>query len=217
LTSVRVALAVGLVLTAVALVVVLSGSRLVVAGTNSIPTYPAVGFLGGGTSHCQPSGTVPQGTTAIRISASADTGPSVTLKVLSAGRPVTSGERAAGWGIDETVTVPVARVARTIPAATICVAFGQAVEPVLINGTRVPTEIRSTGPRSTPESNSEALRLRVEYLRPGPDSWWSMVSSVAHRMGLGHWPSGTWIVFVLLAIMLAIAALASRLVLGELR
>jgi hypothetical protein len=36
-------------------------------------------------------------------------------------------------------------------------------------------------------------------------------------MGFGHAPSGTWIVFLLLALTIAIVALASRLLLRELR
>src|SRR5262249_13894834 len=56
-------------------------------------------------------------------------------------------------------------------------------------------------------------RFRIEYLRPAHGSWWARASSVAHRMGLGHAPSGTWIVFGEIALMIAITVLASRLVL----
>jgi Predicted membrane protein (DUF2142) len=40
-----------------------------------------------------------------------------------------------------------------------------------------------------------------------------MASSVARRMGLGHAPGGTWIVFLLMALMITVATLASRLIL----
>lgn len=204
----RVALAVGLAVAATAVGVVLSRSPLTVAGTNSIPANPAVASgAAEGSSLCQPSGTVPEGTTAIRISASANIGPRVTLKVLSGPLLITSGQRAAGWGVDETVTVPVKRVPRTIPAATICIAFGEGIEPVQINGARTTAGART----------GEGLTLRVEYLRPRHSSWWSLAPSVASRMGLGHAPGGTWIVFLLMAIMITVAALASRLILRELR
>ena len=36
-------------------------------------------------------------------------------------------------------------------------------------------------------------------------------------MGLGHAPSGTWIVFLLIAFMVAVAALAVQLIIRELR
>jgi hypothetical protein len=134
----------------------------------------------------------------------------VTLKVLSGPLVISSGQRDAGWGVDETVTVPVTRVPRTIPNADICIAFGGAIEPVQINGARVPTA--TAGGRT-----GEAVRLRVEYLRPGHASWWSLASSVARRMGLGHAPGGTWVVFFVIALMITVATLASRLVLRELR
>jgi hypothetical protein len=101
-------------------------------------------------------------------------------------------------------------VPRTIPNTRICIAFGPAVEPIEINGAQVQTTTASG-------STGRAVRFRVEYLRVGHSSWLSLASSVAHRMGLGHAPSGTWIVFLLIALMITVAALASRLILRELR
>lgn len=201
--NVRVALAVGLVLAATAVGVVLSRSPLTVAGTNSIwAVHLAIPIAKGGFGTCQPSGTVREGTSAIRISASMNIGPRVTVTVLSPSRAIVAhGERAAGWGVQETVTVPVARVARTIPDARTCIAFGPAVEPIQVNGTRV----------------NGVTMFRFEYLRPNPASWWSLASSVARRMGFGHAPSGTWVVFLLIALMVAVAILAAQLVLWELR
>jgi hypothetical protein len=123
---------------------------------------------------------------------------------------VARGERPAGWGIDETVTVPVERVAHAIPTAKICVVFGPVTEAVQINGVQQP----ATGVSGAAERE---VRFAVEYLRPGSSSWWSLASTVARRMGFGHAPSGTWIVFLLLALTVAIVALASRLLLRELR
>jgi hypothetical protein len=40
---------------------------------------------------------------------------------------------------------------------------------------------------------------------------------VARRMGLGHAPSGTWVVFLLMGMMIVVAVLATRLILRELR
>jgi hypothetical protein len=205
-----VALIVGLALVAIAIGVVLSRSPLEVAGTNSIHASSAIGYVGGGSSSCQPSGTIPQGTTAIRISASSNIGPNVTLEARSESSIVARGKRPAGWGIDETVTVPVARVAHAIPNAQICVVFGPVTEDVQINGVQLP----ATSVSGAPETNA---RFAVEYLRPGSSSWWSLASTVARRMGFGHAPSGTWIVFLLLALTIAIVALASRLLLRELR
>ena len=59
-------------------------------------------------------------------------------------------------------------------------------------------------------------RIRVEYLRPGGASWWSVAPEVARRMGLGRAAPGTWIVLLVLALMGCLVALCSRLVLREL-
>jgi hypothetical protein len=200
---VRIALAVGLALVAIAIGVVLTRSPVTVAGNNSVAAEHGAGYAYGGTSNCQLAGTVPRGTSAIRFSFSNNVGPTVTVKVLSGGRVITEGTRHAGWGVDETVTVPVKRISRAIPNARVCVALGQTAEAVEINGSVVP--------------GGNAVRFRIEYLRPGDSSWWSLASTVARRMGWGHAPSGTWIVFLLIALMITVATLVSRLLLRELR
>lgn len=202
--SVRLALATGLAVTAIALGLVLSQTPLVLAGTNGVPASFAVTFLHRGGTFCQRGGTLPAGTVAIRVSLSANAGPHVSLQALSGSRTIATGERAAGWGTDETVTVPVARVARTVGDARVCVTAGQAAEPIQVNGARVQTA-----------GGGEVVWLRLEYLRHGAASWASLAASVAHRMGLAHAPAGTWVVFPLLAAMLAVCVLASRLLLTD--
>jgi hypothetical protein len=203
---VRVALAVGLVLLLVALAVVLSQSPLTVAGTNSVVANPHTLVAVGGSTVCAPAGTVPAGTSAIRLSIVGNAGPHVKLTARSGIQTVASGERAAGWGIAESLTVPVNRVSGASPNTEICLNFGRAVEPVAINGSLA---------RNV--AGGEVPSFRVEYLQPGSNSWWSLASLVAERIGWGHAPSGTWIVFLLIALMIAVAALAARLVIRELR
>src|SRR5262249_44441901 len=151
---VRVALAVGFVLILVAVAVVLSQSPLTVAGTNSVVANPRVLIAAGGSTLCAPSGTVPAGTTAIRLSLRGNAGPNVKLTARSGLQPIASGERAAGWGIAESLTVPVNRVSEVSPNAEICLNFGQAVEPVAINGALARTI-----------AGGEAPSFRVEYLQ----------------------------------------------------
>lgn len=207
--SVRVALAVALALLAAAVGVVLSHSRLTVIGGNKTSSAVRMARAKGGTRGCFRGATVPEGTSAVRISLSANVGPRVTLQVLSGEAVVAHGVRDAGWGIQESVTVPVTRVPRTVTNARICLAIGSAVEPVQLNRFRVQT----TAPDGTIHYTEG---FRIEYLRAGHSSWWSLASSVAHRMGLGHAASGTWLVFLVIALMLAVAALATRLILREL-
>lgn len=208
--SVRIALCVGLALLAVAVAVVLSGSPLVVVGTNSIAAHRRIASVEGGFHTCQSSGTLPAGTTAIRVSASANTGPRLTLTVRSRGRLIDSGERDEGWGVDETATVPIKRVPRTITGARICIAFGPVIEPIGLNGTLVNTTT-AAGKREP------VAMLRLEYLRAGRASWWSLASSVARRLGYGHQPSGRWVAFAVIALMLALVALVARLLWSETR
>jgi len=198
---VRLALAAGLIVMAATLAVVLSRSPLTLAGSNGIPAKAAVAYIHGRETFCQPGGTMPEGTQAIRVSLSANAGPKVNLEVLSGTAVVTEGARAAGWGIQESVTVPVRRVPRTIGDTRICVAIGPVVEYIQINGELV---------RSAP-----GHWLRMEYLRPGRSSWLSLASTVARNMGIVHAPSGAWVAYLLIAVMIAVCILASRLLLAE--
>jgi hypothetical protein len=208
--SVKVALAFSITLLIVAIGVVLSRSPLVVAGTNSVELATAVP-LSKSASHssCQAVGTVPQGTSAIRVSLSSGAGPTVRLKVLSSSHVVTEGELPAGWGLQANVSVPVKRLSHTVRNATICTSVGPSVE-------RLFTFAPPIRPGNKENLGLNDVRLRMEYLRPGSHSWWSLASSVAYHMGLGHAASGTWLVFLVLALMLAVSVLAVRLTLREL-
>jgi hypothetical protein len=204
--SVRVALAVGLALVAIAVAVVLTRSPPTVAGTNSVPPLANLGYLHSNQMGCQSGETLPRDTSAIRVPLGSSVGPRVTAKVLSGSQLVTAGARAAGWGPAETVTIPVARVPRTISNVSLCLAVGPVTEPVEVKGSGVPA--------AQPNGRTgQGVKIGVEYLRAGGSSWWSLVSPVAHRMGLGHAASGTWIVYLELALMVGVVVLASRLLL----
>jgi hypothetical protein len=219
---VRIALAVGLALALLALGVVLSRSPLTVVGTNAShlnanpfrtsasPLNASVQVPKRGSNTCQQVLELPEGTSAIRVSATANVGPRVTLSALSGPTVITHGTRGAGWGIAESVTVPVQPTPRAIANANICLAFG----PAAIGRAFLYGVWTLNGPPDLPHS---AVTPRFEYLRPGPASWWSLAPSVITRMGFGHAPSGTWVVFVVLGLMITLATLAVRLVLRELR
>jgi hypothetical protein len=207
---VQITLAAGLTLIAIAIGVALARAPLSVAGTNAVPPNLAVGHTRGPASSCQPVGMLPQGISTIRVSLSANVGPKVSLRVLSGSRVVTQGKRSAGWGEEETVSVPISRLTHPVPDAVICTTVGPAIESLQLNG-------KPKTPSSSASLGLHDVLLRMEYLRPGPKSWWSLSSSVVHHMGVGHVPGGTWTVFLALALMLAVIALASRLALRELR
>jgi hypothetical protein len=210
--SVVIALTIGLTLIGVAVIVVPMHAPLAVAGSNSIhgENYLELEERGA-LSSCQPAGTLPQGTSAIRIGVEGlYFSPATTLKVLSGSRVLREGHHGAGGPSAPNVTVPVERLAHTVDGARICTTVGPAVGPIRYYGT----------PRhsSTPSANPlQEATLRVEYLRPGVKSWWSFASSIAHHMGLGRAPGGTWIAFLAMALMLAVIVGAARLTLEELR
>jgi hypothetical protein len=209
--SVKIVLALTLALTVIAIVAVLSRSPLTVAGSNSIPVQVGGELEKGDVGSCQPAGTLPRGASAIRVTIEARAvGPKVTLRVLSGSRVLSEGHRVAGWGTAPTVTVPVRRLDQAIDNARICTTVGPTVEPLRFYGTSAPAPVAGA-------SKLQDVMLRMEYLRPGPRSWWSLGSSIAHHMGLGRAGSGTWIVYLAVALMLAVASLAARLALRELR
>lgn len=208
--SVKIALTVALALLAVSIGAVLSHSPLVVAGANGVeaPLYRD-GVVSSDASSCQQAGILPQGTSAIRLSMGANADPKITVKVFAGSRLLTQGQRPAGGGLNASATVPVGRVKSTVRNARVCMRIG-AGESVGIRGI-------AAQPSASGTYRLQDVALRMEYLRPGPKSWWSLTSSIAHDFGLGRGFGGTWIVFLVLALMLAVVVLASRLTLRELR
>ncbi|MFI5036900.1 MAG: hypothetical protein ACHP93_00280 [Solirubrobacterales bacterium] len=208
--SVKIALAVALALMAAAIGAVLAHSPLTVAGANSVqaPLYRNGSVLGNSSS-CQPAGTLPAGTSAIRISLGANADPEISVKVLADSRLVTQGTRSAGGGLNASATVPVMRISNTVHDALLCMTLGPSAEPVGIRG--IPTQPAVSGAYTLHD-----VKLRLEYLRPGPKSWWSLASSISYHFGLGRAAGGRWIGFLVLALMLAVAVLATRLTLREL-
>jgi len=208
----RVALAVGLALTAIAVAIVLSHSPQVLAGTNGIePLRTPLASVPGSGGGCQADETLPAESSAIRLSLEASAGPRVAVNVLSGKTMVTHGEGAQGW-LGRVVTIPVEPLDRTVRHATVCFAFAGANERVSLLG--VPTPKRSAA-----TSGGRALRGRIsiEYLRPGRSSWRSLALSTARRMGLGRAWAGTWVVLLVASLMVASIALASWLAIRESR
>lgn len=206
----RAAVAAGVVLIALAVALVVSGSPLTLAGGSSLRGREAFAYTNGDASACQDAETIPQGTSAVRLALASNLGPRLRVEVLSGSRVITRGERGAGWGQGETVTVPVARVAQTVRDARICTTVGPSFEPLRVDGPR-------TASSSPAQHLAGHVLLRIEYLRPGPKSWLALAPSIARHLSLGRGAPGLWIVFLLLALVVAMVALATRLALRELR
>ena len=147
---------------------------------------------------------MPAGTVAIRPWIRANIGPKVALKTTSGSYVLARGSQSAGWTGNQ-ITIAIKRVARSISHAQICLTFGTPVEAVDMSGALVV------------DHGVKTTRTRIEYLRLGHRSWLSLASLVARRMGLGRMPSGTWIAFIPLALMVTVVLLTVMLVLRQLR
>lgn len=198
--GVKVTLVASLALIVLAVALTLLGAPMSIARTNRPPGKPeeAIEMTHEGGNYCDSGEVLPRDTSAIRFWLEAAAGPRVTVAVRSHGRELTGGERGSGW-IGGSVTVPVRPLARTISDATVCISFVAQDETVTVQESY-----------STPG-------IWIEYLRPGTRSWASMAVGVARHMGLGRAVPGTWIVLGPLALLGAIAVLASRLLVKELR
>jgi hypothetical protein len=210
--EVRIALAGGLALMALALVLTLSGSPTTVAPTHPIPIDAELGTTDHGSRVCQSDETVPRGTTALRFSLKALIGPRISVTAAARGRLVTSGDRNAGWTAGS-VTVPVRRVTRTVAHAKVCLAFALSEETVEMAGGR------TSRARAAVTNGGQVLpgRIKIEYLLRGDRSWWSLALATARRLGLGRAWAGTWVALVAFALMVAVLALTGWRLLSLLR
>ena len=205
------ALGAGLLLLAVALIVTLSGAPLVVAHDNATPANEPLVEARSGSGACQGGEVLPAGISAIRLTLVAAAGPRVNVTVFSGGRVIAAGATASGW-TSGAVTVPVKPLAHAVSPARICFELGQSVEKVQLGGSRTAAAVAASDLAGKPLSG----RFTIEYMHTGSSSWWSLAKTVARHIGLGHAPSGTWIVLLLLVAMGALVAGAAWLVLEEL-
>lgn len=209
---VRIALAAGLALLAAAIAAVLSGSPVVRIGDNAVSAQSLLAVTASsGANACQSQEVLPAGTSAIRLGLLSTGGPQVYVRALAGARSFTTGVVGSGWG-GASVTVPIRTVSHTTPNARICFELGPSKERVSLRGSRTAPRVAARG------GDGSVLpgRLRIEYLRTGSSSWWSLARTVARRMGLGHAPSGGWIALLVALMMGAGLTVACWLAIKEL-
>ncbi len=160
---------------------------------------------------CQPGETLPADVSALRLSILAYVGARVQVSVLSGPQVITHGTRSPTW-TGTSVTVPVTPLRNGASDVVVCFTIAPNNEPLFILGTKVPVSAGVI----LPNGQRFPGRLDIEYLGAGQGSWWSRILTVARRMGLGRAFSGTWIVLLIAAMVLAVGLLAGRLALREL-
>ncbi|HEX3693137.1 MAG TPA: hypothetical protein VHU13_07315 [Solirubrobacteraceae bacterium] len=211
--SVLAVLAVGLTAIVVAVLTVLSHRPLVVVGSNAIAAsnYVELEDEKQRLSNCQAAGLIPSGTTAIRVAAEGIYySPPLTLQVLSGNRVVREATHPGGGPPAPNVTVGVASFASALRGARICLAVGPTLGAVRYSGKPSPGAAIASNPLGQAE-------LHVEYLRPGTRTWASLFSSAARDLGYGKAPSGAWVAYLVIVLMLLLVLGVGRLVLEELR
>jgi hypothetical protein len=204
--SVRLALAVGLAACALALAITLSRSPPVLAGTNSVAAEGFVATTRGNATFCQDGETLPSGTSAIRLSVNTNISPKVEAVVYSGSRMVTHGAQQPG-PLTAAIAVPVTPLQRTVVDAKVCFELGPVVEPMRLLGGRTHPQRRGEKP---------AIKIKVEYLRAGRRSWWSLVPTLARHIGLGRAPSGAWVAWIPVLLMAGAGFGAALLLLRQL-
>jgi hypothetical protein len=159
---------------------------------------------------CQAGEVLPAGVSAIRLSLAAAYGSRLRVRASSGSQVLTQGSRGPEW-TSISVTVPVTPLKRSVSSVTLCFDLGPNSERIVFTGVKTPAREAAA---SLAGQRLEG-RVGVEYLAAGQGSWWSRILPVARRMGIGHALSGTWVVLLIAALVVAVGFLAIRLALRE--
>ncbi len=206
----KIVLGTSLLIGAAAIAVTLSQSPVAVARINTAQLRP-IGQTYQPIAACQSNEVLPRETSAIRLRVESFFGPRVTVEMLDHGRVIAQGERGPGW-TGGVVTMPVSPLSTARTGLDLCF-------KLFLNGdeSNILLGEPTTGARAAYSHDARLPgRLRVEYLRPGRSSWWSLAPAVARRMGLGHAWAGTWSVLLVLLLMGGVTLVCGRLILREL-
>ena len=207
---IKIVLATGLALTAIAVLVVLLHSPSTVAATNGIQPRTLLAVATQETSACQADETLPAGTSAVRVALGAVTGPQVAVEAFEGSRVITRGTQGTAW-YGSAVTVPVKPVRRAFRHVRVCFQLNFLSGYVVMHGAH-------TSPAAAATANGTSLpgRVAISYLRPARESWWAQAATVIRHMGLGRAASGTWIVLPIAALAACAIALGSWVLVREL-
>jgi hypothetical protein len=207
-TPVRAVLAVGLLALAGAAVIVLSQSAPRRSGTNLTDDVGFVLPLAGGQQLCQPGELLPGDTGALRLAASTSRagGPALMVGIAGPHGLISSGGLPAGWQSGR-VSIPITRVAHTVASVTVCVRNKGAGSVVF--GGSVPDGSFVV----TLDGRGLGGRMRIEYMRPGSETWLQLLPALSYRFSLAkadlvrHWAALGALVLMLLAVALAVRTL----------
>jgi hypothetical protein len=203
-TLVAAVVVVGLVAILAGIAIDGSGSAPRLAGSNLLPNSQFVAAVPPHGRLCQPRESLPgdTGGLRVRIGTYRRPGPALRAQVSLNGHPLTAGTLSPGWRQGD-VLIPLARVAKPVTGVTVCISNGGAGKIVLAGTPEPPSLAARVGARP------QGGLVRIEYMRPGRESWWQLFPVILHRFGLAksHWIGG-WTLLLAGFLLLAAAAIA---------
>jgi hypothetical protein len=194
--TVRRVVAVGFVLLLAAVAFTLFQSAPRVADSNGVRELEGIKVGPRAGVYCQDAETIPGDSAELRvlIGTFGRPLPAVRVNASADGRTITTGELPAG-GPEGRAEIPIEPVEERAGDARVCLRL-RATRPVVLYG--------------------EQGRVRFEWMRPGSESWFAMLPTVAHRFGLGRASfAGSLLLLLAALVLLAAWALAVRVLLRE--
>jgi hypothetical protein len=183
------------------------------AGSDLTPNGAFVVRLTSGQQACQDQELLPADTAALQMTIGTYGRPGPALSVVVTGphgHPLTEGALRTGWR-QGVVRIPVARVTRATGNASVCLRNG-GPWPLTLAG-----DVPDPGYSLTvAHKNGDSVRLRVDYMRPGRESWLALAPTVVHRFTIGKSDLvRDWAWVAVLALMLFAVALAATTIVRE--
>lgn len=214
---VRIALGAAAAALAALILLTLAGSKQRISGSNRVPNPTFAATIPPHSSICQRGELVPADTAALRmtIASYGQRTPPVSYDLRDpGGAQIASGSIGGGFR-QGVVDLPLAgRVRTTRPGTRFCLTDAGSVRIALAGV----APYGATGARLELSGGSTPLgALRIDYLRPGRESWLSLAGVLAYRftLGKGSLVAG-WAWAGALVLMLAVAVICARaLVLSE--
>jgi hypothetical protein len=201
-------LAAGLAVLAVGIGIAGARRQQHLQGTNHVQSLLVSAIALPGQAVCQPGETVPAGTGAIRVRVGSDGLPGPQVDVSFGGQAL-RGRLAAGWqGGDVVIALP--KVAEDLRGVPVCFSNHGPARLSLAGAAFPPASAARVGEAPQPG------RVRVEYLRPGKESWWSLAPTLGDRVAtVRSAPPGSLTPYLWVLLVLGVAGGALALVLRE--
>jgi hypothetical protein len=181
------------------------------SGTDVTPNPAFVVTLGAAQRVCQAQ-ELPADTAALELTMGTygNPGPALGVSVSGPHGLLSSGGLRAGWR-QGAVRIPVSHVGSSTPDATVCLRNLGPARVALAGDAPDPGFQLQVDGRTLP-----ATSLRIEYMRPGRESWLALLGTIAHRFSLGkgglvrHWAAPAALLLMALAVALAVRTLLAE-------